>query len=44
MKYRNTFESINVYFESLEWTFNAFKSGTCPLKPSQGKKFEYFNS
>ena len=44
MKYRNTFESVSALFESWEWTYSAFKIGTCPLKPSQGDKVVYFNS
>lgn len=44
MKYRNTFESINTLFEIREWTSNALKIGTCPLKPSQSDKIVYFNS
>ena len=36
-KNRNTFDSVNAFYEGLELTLNTFKSGTCPLNPSKGK-------
>ena len=36
-KERDTYESAYALYEGRELTLNAYKRGTCPLKPSQEK-------
>ena len=36
-KKRSTFDSVSALHDGRELTFNAFKGGIFPLKPSQGK-------
>ena len=38
VKKRNTFDSVNAFYEGRELTLNAFKSEICPLNPSKGKE------
>ena len=39
-KTRNTFDSVNAFYECWELTFNAFEQGIFPIKAMKGEKLE----